>query len=100
MSSNIALAFKLGQHLPSLGILAPACIVGFLGYGVSLLFFVLALRHIGAARSGAYFSLAPFVGAGTSLLAGMEPLSVQLLAGGLAMAAGAALLLMEKPKLA
>ncbi len=37
--------------------------VGFLGYGVSLVLFVLGLRHLGAARTGAYFSTAPFIGA-------------------------------------
>ena len=37
--------------------------VGFLGYGVSLTLFVLGLRHLGTARTGAYFSLAPFIGA-------------------------------------
>src|ERR1700755_2937515 len=37
--------------------------VGFLGIGISLVLFVLALRHLGTARTSAYFSLAPFIGA-------------------------------------
>ena len=58
--------------------------VGFLGYGVSLALFVLALRHLGAARTGAYFSLAPFVGATLAVLLLGDPLSAKLLiAGGL-----------------
>ena len=58
--------------------------VGFLGYGVSLALFVLALRHLGAARTGAYFSLAPFVGATLAVLMLGDPLSAKLLiAGGL-----------------
>ena len=93
---NILIALKMGQSVPSLGILLPASIVGFLGYGVSLLFFVLALRHMGAARTGAYFSLAPFVGATISVIIGMTPLNRQILAGGLLMGAGVAILLMEK----
>jgi len=61
-----------------------AGIVGFLGYGVSLLCFVLALRKIGAARTGAYFSLAPFVGAAIALVFGDASFSWQLvLASGL-----------------
>ena len=43
-------------------------VVGFLGYGVSLALFVVALRHLGAARTGAYFSTAPFVGAAVAAL--------------------------------
>ena len=42
--------------------------VGFVGYGLSLVLFVLALRGLGAARTGAYFSTAPFVGVIFSLL--------------------------------
>jgi hypothetical protein len=70
--------------LPSVGILAAVGCVGFLGYGVSLALFVLGLRHLGAARTGAYFSIAPFVGAVLAVIMLDEPLSVQLLvAGGL-----------------
>ncbi len=47
---------------------AGAGLLGFLSYGVSLVCFVLALRHLGAARTGAYFSTAPFVGAALSCL--------------------------------
>ncbi len=45
-----------------------AAAVGFCGYGLSLVLFVLALRHLGTARTGAYFSAAPFVGALISLI--------------------------------
>ena len=59
---NIALAFALGVEWPgTTRALAAACI-GFLGYGVSLALFVSALRELGAARTGAYFSTAPFLG--------------------------------------
>ncbi len=54
--------------LPSNAQLAMAGLVGFSGYGLSLVLFVLALRQLGAARTGAYFSAAPFVGAALSLL--------------------------------
>jgi drug/metabolite transporter (DMT)-like permease len=67
-SVNTGLAFTLGAKLPALPSLLATGIVGFMGYGVSLTFFVLALRHIGTARTGAYFSIAPFVGAAISIL--------------------------------
>ncbi len=65
---NLALGFSLGFALPDASFILAAAAVGFLGYGVSLVCFVLALRHLGTARTGAYFSLAPFAGAGLSLV--------------------------------
>jgi drug/metabolite transporter (DMT)-like permease len=60
---NLALALAHGAALPGGGTILAAGVVGFLGYGVSLALFVLGLRHLGTARTGAYFSLAPFIGA-------------------------------------
>jgi drug/metabolite transporter (DMT)-like permease len=66
-SVNTAIAFLLGASLPAAPRVIAALVVGFLSYGVSLVFFVLALRNLGTARTGAYFSTAPFVGAAASL---------------------------------
>jgi len=66
-SINLALAFELGASLPPSKVLAAAGLVGFLGYGVSLVLFILALRHLGTVRTGAYFSVAPFFGAALAL---------------------------------
>jgi len=73
--TNVALALALGARLPTPGVTAAAMGVGFLGYGVSLVLFVLALRGLGAARTGAYFSVAPFFGAALAIVAFGEPLS-------------------------
>ena len=62
-------------------------LVGFLGYGVSLALFVRALRHLGTARTGAYFATAPFIGALAAVLFLREPLTLQLMSAGLLMAA-------------
>ncbi|WLI88838.1 DMT family transporter [Massilia sp. R2A-15] len=67
-SVNLGIAFAMGFRLPAPGTAALAGLVGFGGYGLSLVMFVLALRHLGTARTGAYFSAAPFVGAAISLL--------------------------------
>jgi drug/metabolite transporter (DMT)-like permease len=81
---NLALALWQGAALPSAAAIAAIGIVGFLGYGVSLALFVLGLRHLGTARTGAYFSLAPFVGAVLAIAMLGEPLSARLvIAGGL-----------------
>jgi drug/metabolite transporter (DMT)-like permease len=65
---NIGIALVLGNRLPDISHIAAAGIIGLCGYGISLVMFVLALRHLGTARTGAYFSTAPFVGAALSLL--------------------------------
>jgi drug/metabolite transporter (DMT)-like permease len=65
---NVAIACWLGFALPALGLIVTAGVIGFAGYGLSLVFFVLALRHLGTARTGAYFSAAPFTGAVIALL--------------------------------
>ena len=65
---NIGVALMLGNRLPDILHLLSAGVIGLTGYGISLVAFVLALRHLGSARTGAYFSTAPFVGAGLSLL--------------------------------
>ena len=76
---NLALALVAGRDAAARPApLAAAGVVGFLGYGVSLALFVLGLRHLGTARTGAYFSLAPFVGAVLAVAMLGEPLSVQL----------------------
>ncbi|GAB3465743.1 DMT family transporter [Azotobacter salinestris] len=94
-SVNLALAFVLGADLPSLPNLMGALTVGFLAYGVSLALFVVGLRHLGTARTGAYFSVAPFLGAILSVAMG-DPLTLPLLGAGLLMALGVGLHLTER----
>ncbi len=85
---NTGLALLLGERLPATAAVAEAMTLGLLGYGVSLVLFVLALRGLGAARSGAYFSTASFVGAAIAILGfGEHPvasfwLAAALMAGG------------------
>lgn len=92
---NIGLALAQGAALPTPAAGAAAALVGFFGYGVSLALFVIALRHLGTARTGAYFSTAPFVGAACAVPLLGEPLSAQLLIAGLLMGAGVWLHLSE-----
>ena len=94
-SVNLALAIALGKGLPPIPVVAAALVVGFLSYGVSLALFVVGLRHLGTARTGAYFSVAPFVGAVLALLSG-EPLTLRLVAAGLLMGVGVWLHLTER----
>jgi drug/metabolite transporter (DMT)-like permease len=85
---NTSLAFVQGSSLPRIGTGASITLVGFFGYGVSLMLFVFALRHLGTARTGAYFSLAPFIGAALSVVLLHDPMSLRLIAAGGLMAVG------------
>jgi drug/metabolite transporter (DMT)-like permease len=93
---NVGLALALGAAVPNAGAIGGAAAVGFLGYGVSLVLFVLALRHLGSARTGAYFSVAPFFGAVAAVGFENEPLTAQLVVAGLLMTTGVWLHLSER----
>jgi len=86
---NLVLAAALGAGFPRPASVLGAAVVGFFGYGISLVLFIRALRDLGAARTGAYFSTAPFIGAGVAVAALGDPWTVRLVAGGAAMALGA-----------
>ena len=92
---NLALGLSMGAALPPLSATAIAGVVGFLGYGVSLVLFVMALRHLGTARTGAYFSTAPFLGTLTAVVFLREPVTLQLAVAGLLMGLGVWLHLTE-----
>lgn len=92
---NLLLAFVLGATLPVPSSILGAMLVGFFAYGVSLTLFILALRYLGTARTGAYFSIAPFVGALIALAIG-EPVTLPLVIAGALMALGIWLHLTER----
>ena len=92
--ASAALALANGAQWPARGIVMQAGLLGFAGYGLSLTLFVIALRGLGTARTGAYFSLAPFIGAGLAVALG-APLTAALLAAAALMAVGVWLHLTE-----
>jgi drug/metabolite transporter (DMT)-like permease len=93
--TNITLSLALGARLPPPAATAAAMAVGFLGYGISLVLFVVALRGLGSARAGAYFSTAPFVGAAIAIAVFGEPVSWPFWAAAALMAGGVWLHLTE-----
>jgi len=93
---NTALALSWGARFSEPIPVAAALLVGFLGYGVSLVCFVLALRALGTARTGAYFSLAPFIGAALGLVLYREPVTPLFLTAAALMALGLWLHLSER----
>ena len=95
-TTNLVLALALGAAWPSAPQIGGALAVGLLAYGFSLMLFVVALRHLGTARTGAYFSVAPFFGALVAVLGLGELVTAPLLMAGALMAIGVWLHLNER----
>jgi drug/metabolite transporter (DMT)-like permease len=93
---NLAFAFALGQKLPNGGAITAALLLGFIGYGLSLVFYVMALRDLGNARTSAYFATAPFLGAVLSLVIFREPVTATLALAALLMGIGVYLHISER----
>ena len=93
---NISLSLALGARFPEAKLAGAAALLGWLGYGVSLALFVVALRHLGTVRTGAYFSTAPFIGAAFSFALLGEAPDVHFWAAAALMASGVTLYLVER----
>jgi drug/metabolite transporter (DMT)-like permease len=93
--ANIVIGLIVGGAIPDVRTAVVAGIVGLFGYGVSLALYIAALRDLGTARTGAYFSTAPFFGAAAAVIALSEPMTFQLVAAGVLMAIGVWLHLTE-----
>jgi drug/metabolite transporter (DMT)-like permease len=87
-SVNLALALLAGAAFPAPPVVGASMLLGFFSYGLSLALFVMALRHLGTARTAAYFSVAPFAGALVAILALHDPVSWQLVAAAALMGVG------------
>jgi drug/metabolite transporter (DMT)-like permease len=93
---NTGLALAVGARLPAMTVTGGVAIIGFLGYGVSLALFVHALRHLGTARTGAYFSTAPFTGAALAFALGQGRLDWAFWLAGFLMLIGVCLHVSER----
>jgi drug/metabolite transporter (DMT)-like permease len=95
-SVNTVLGFASGATLPSAGSIAGGMALGFVSYGLGLVLFIIALRDLGTARTGAYYGTAPFVGAVAAVILLGTPVTLLLAAAGVFMAVGAWLHLAER----
>ena len=94
-SFNLALGLALGGTFPAFGAAVGALTLGLFAYGVSLVLFIYALRHLGAARTGAHFSTAPFIGAALAVPLLGEPVTTGLVVAAALMAFATWLVLTE-----
>jgi drug/metabolite transporter (DMT)-like permease len=95
-TTNLVLALALGAAWPSPLAVGAAALLGFFSYGVSLVLFVLGLRALGTARTGAYFSVAPFFGALLAVLLLGDTVDWRLATAAFLMAIGVWLHLTER----
>jgi drug/metabolite transporter (DMT)-like permease len=95
-TTNLVIALALGAALPPVSAVGSAALLGFTCYGVSLVLFIVGMRHLGTARAGAYFAVAPFLGATLSVLLLGEPITASLIAAGALMVVGVWLHLSEQ----
>lgn len=65
---SLVIAFALGEYIPNGIYVVCALLLGFVAYGLSIFFYIYAQRYLGAAKTSAYYALAPFIGVALSLV--------------------------------
>lgn len=85
---SLIIALCVGEALPSLSTVLMTLLLGFVAYGLSIVFYIYAQRELGAARTSAYYAIAPFIGVALSLLIFLESPAPLFLAALLVMIAG------------
>ena len=93
---NLSLGQLAGDAIPKASSIAGAMALGLFAYGISLVLFIYALRHLGSARTGAHFSTAPFIGASVAILVLAESMTVTFGVALLLMAVATWLILTEQ----
>ena len=64
---SLVVAFAVGESLPAIKYIAFILLLGFVAYGLSINFYIMAQKDLGAAKTSAYYSVAPFLGVGFSM---------------------------------
>lgn len=88
---SIAIACIIGEDIPDFRYMIPAMLLGFVAYGLSIFTYIRAQRQLGAAKTSAYYAVAPFIGSFLAFLLFREPLHINYLIGLGFMAAGSVL---------
>lgn len=66
-AGSLVIALCAGDTLPAIFDMLMALLLGFVAYGLSIVFYIYAQRELGAARTSAYYAIAPFIGVALSL---------------------------------
>lgn len=92
---SLAIALFRGEQMPAFGYIALALLLGFVAYGLSIFLYVRAQRVLGAAKTSAYYAVAPFIGAFLSFIILHEKLTGMVLLALAVMLAGAVLVVVD-----
>lgn len=65
---SLIIAFVIGEHIPNIVWIAAVLTLGFVAYGLSINFYIMAQKELGAAKTSAYYSVAPFLGVAFSMI--------------------------------
>lgn len=65
---SLICAFVLGERIPAIYWILCILLLGFVAYGLSIHFYIMAQKNLGAAKTSAYYSVAPFLGVVFSFL--------------------------------
>lgn len=78
---SFVVASVVGESLPSVKYIILAMLLGFVAYGLSIFLYIRAQRDLGAAKTSAYYAIAPFIGTFLAFVINGEQLSVSYLIG-------------------
>ena len=70
---SLLVALLLREPLPALNWILCILLLGFVAYGLSINFYIMAQSHLGAAKTSAFYSIAPFLGVAFSMVLGERP---------------------------
>ena len=85
-SSVVSITTKI--TLPGPAWIPLILLLGFVAYGLSIVFYIYAQRELGAAKTSAYYAIAPFIGVALSLVIFTEIPSLYFLIALVIMIAG------------
>lgn len=87
-AGSLVIALCVGETLPAISDMLMALLLGFVAYGLSIVFYIYAQRELGAARTSAYYAIAPFIGVALSLAIFRELPSISFFVALIIMVAG------------
>ncbi len=92
---SFIIALALGERIPEAKWIAAILFLGFVSYGLSIKFYIMAQQHFGAAKTSAYYSIAPFLGVAFSMVILGERPAMQFYIAMAIMAAGTAVMVKD-----
>ena len=98
-TGSFMIALAVGEKLPDIHYIFPVLLLGFVAYGLSIFTYIRAQKTLGAAKTSAYYAIAPFIGAFLSFVLLKEELTVAYIIALFVMIAGTVLVVADNSKL-